>query len=128
MLKVVEYVARKAFGDVAGMLNDVKFIRDTLISAYDLPLKSDPMKLAEDHFLDVLKILMAAKADFTQTDTKGNSLLHSAVKYQFYEAIPHLLMAGVELELRNDAGRTARDISSRQNREREFDIYLAKSE
>jgi len=65
--------------------------------------------------LDILKVLMDAKADPKVVDNQGSSVLHYAAGYGHVQTTEYFLQCGLPINATNTAGETPLDLALRNN-------------
>jgi ankyrin repeat protein len=65
--------------------------------------------------LDILKVLMDARADPKVMDNQGNSVLHFAAGYGHVQTTDYFLQCGLPVNQTNNAGETPLDLAMRNN-------------
>lgn len=78
-------------------------------NCYDPSNGNRPIHIAaQNGHLDLVKLLIELKADVTLGNLKGNTALHMAVSYDYYDVAMTLVAAGADLEAVNEADSKAR--------------------
>jgi V8-like Glu-specific endopeptidase len=120
MTQIPEYAVKDALfkfaekGDVKELekLSRTKF----WVDIYGKDGKTALMKASQNLRIDFVKALLAKSSDAKLTDTEGNNALHAAaagLKTKHSQLVKTLLEAGVEVDVKNNAGETALMVAAR---------------
>lgn len=84
-------------------------VNEEAVNCVDASNGNAPIHIASQNgHLDIVRLLIAKKANLNAQNMKGNTAIHMAVGYDYYEVSTALIDAGADPEMKNELGFIAR--------------------